>query len=109
MFRRLLLSLSLLVVFTSAMAQTGSINGQITDAATGEAVVGANVIIQGTSVGSTTDIEGKFNIPNVKPGTYTLAISFITYKAHIVPDVVVESAKISTVNVAMVADCHLIT
>lgn len=84
-----------------AIAQTGSITGTITDAKTTDPIIGANVIIQGTQVGAPTDMEGKFTINNLKPGTYTLAISFITYKTHVVPDVVVESGKISSVQVAM--------
>lgn len=99
-----LLTFVLSTIITVAFGQTGSITGKITDSNTQEVIVGANVVIQGTTIGSATDVEGKFTISNVKPGTYNLAISFITYKTHIIPDVVVESAKISEINVAMLED-----
>lgn len=101
---RLLLSLTLLLTALSAVAQNGSITGIVTDEKTKEPIIGANVIIQGTQVGNATDLEGKFQIANLKPGTYTLAISFITYKTHIVPDVVVDAGKVVTINAAMLED-----
>ncbi|SHH98203.1 TonB-dependent receptor [Chryseolinea serpens] len=104
MLRSILLSLSFLIISFAAWAQNGTIGGIVTDAKSGEAIVGANVIIQGTQVGAVTDVEGKFTIANVKPGTYTLAITFITYKANIVADVVVESAKRTDLKVPMQED-----
>ncbi len=104
MARTLLLVSTLFILSFQLAAQNGSISGVITDEKTKEAIIGANVVIQGTQVGAATDVEGKFNIPNIKPGTYSLAISFITYKSHIIPDITVESGKIVTVNVGMLED-----
>ena len=86
------------------LAQTGTIKGTVTDAKTGEPVIGANAVIQGTTIGAATDIEGKFTINNVKPGTYNISISFITYKTHVIPDVVVEAAKISSIEIQLQED-----
>jgi hypothetical protein len=104
MLRRVLLSLAFLSISILSWAQNGTISGNVTDGKTNEAIIGANVYIQGTQVGSATDIEGNFSIANVKPGTYSLVISFVTYKSHIIPDVVVESGKISEIKVAMQED-----
>lgn len=101
---RAILSSFFLVFAIVSFAQNGSISGIVTDAKSGETVVGANVIIQGTAVGSATDIDGKFVIPNVKPGTYNLSVTFVTYKAHTIPDVVVESGKVSSIQVQMLED-----
>lgn len=60
-------------------AQTGSIVGRINDAETGESLIGANVIIVGTTIGSTTDVDGRYEIINVEPGRYELRISFIGF------------------------------
>src|SRR5688572_4432959 len=98
---RSILSFCLFVLAIGSFAQNGSISGTVTDLKTGETVVGANVVIQGTTVGAPTDIDGKFSIPNVKPGTYNLSVTFITYKAHLIPDVVVEGGKISEIQVQM--------
>ena len=104
MLRRVLLSLAFLTITILSWAQNGTISGNVTDGKTNEAIIGANVYIQGTQVGSATDIEGNFSIANVKPGTYSLVVSFVTYKSHIIPDVVVESGKISEIKVAMQED-----
>jgi len=104
MVRSILLSLSFLIISFAAWAQNGTIAGVVTDAKNGEAIVGANVIIQGTQVGAVTDVEGKFTIANVKPGSYGLAISFITYKTNLVNDVVVESGKRTDLQVPMQED-----
>ena len=53
------------------------ITGTITDEATGEALIGASVIVQGTSTGATTDINGKFSI-DAKQGD-VLQVSYTGY------------------------------
>ena len=57
----------------------GKISGTIVDAENGEAIIGANVLIVGTSRGDATDIESNYMIENVDSGTYTIQISFIPY------------------------------
>lgn len=94
----------LLLVSAYTYGQNGTISGIVTDATTGETVIGANVVIQGTTVGASTDVEGKFSIPNVKPGTYNLQVTFVTYKAHLIPNVLVESGKITNIQVQMQED-----
>lgn len=104
MLRKILFVALIQLISLAVFAQTGTISGTITDSKTTEAIIGANVVIQGTSVGAATDIDGNFSIKNVKPGTYTLSVSFITYKTHTIPDVVVEANKISSITVAMLED-----
>ena len=104
MSHRVVLSILFLSIGWAAFSQNGTIGGVVKDATNGETIIGANVYIQGTQVGSPTDIEWKFTIANVKPGTYNLVVSFVTYKTHIIPDVIVESGKITEVQVAMQED-----
>ncbi len=92
------------LVSLATWAQLGSISGTVTDGKSGETIIGANVVIDGTTVGAATDIEGNFLIENVKPGVYNLNVSFITYKTHLIPDVVVEAGKKTTLKVALVED-----
>ena len=73
----------LLVGFSSlAFAQTGSIKGQIMDAARKEAIIGGSVILKGTTppVGTSTDVEGHFEITNVPTGKQTVIISYVSYQ-----------------------------
>jgi len=58
---------------------TGKISGSVTDKNTGELLPGANVSIVGTTMGAASDLNGKFTIKNVPPGTYTLRTTFIGY------------------------------
>ena len=61
-----------------------SLRGKILDAATGEALIGANVIVQGTSMGAASDMDGNYAIPNIPAGNYSLRVSYIGYKTIIV-------------------------
>ncbi|SVD07072.1 uncharacterized protein METZ01_LOCUS359926, partial [marine metagenome] len=54
---------------------TGKVSGQILDTNTGEPLIGANVILQGTSLGAATDIDGYYHILNVPPGYYDLRVN----------------------------------
>jgi TonB-dependent receptor len=58
----------------------GKIKGVIMDANTSEPLVGANVVVSGTSIGTSTDLEGEFNLPDVKAGEYELSVTYIGYK-----------------------------
>ncbi len=82
----------------------GTIAGKVTDAKTGEGVIGANVVIQGTTQGAATDLEGNFVINNVKEGVYVLQISSVMYKTHTVQNVKVETAKKITIDVSVAED-----
>lgn len=93
----------ILFLFASLIsyAQNGSITGIIRDAKTSEPIIGANVVIQGTTVGAATDIDGKFLINNIKPGSYGVVVSFVTYKTQTLADVVVESGKVTSLEVPL--------
>jgi TonB-dependent receptor len=66
-------------------AGSGRIAGKVTDAKTGEALVGANVILQGTAIGASTNIDGFYDIPSITPGSYTVVVSYLGYKKSAVP------------------------
>lgn len=90
---RFLSIVSLAVLSTSiALAQgSGKISGKITDSQSGEPLIGANVIIVGTTMGSATDIDGNYYILNVRPGSYALRVSFIGYQTINISNVIVTS------------------
>jgi outer membrane receptor protein involved in Fe transport len=104
MIRRLYLITLLISFATISWAQNGTIGGKVTDAKTQEAIIGANVVIEGTTVGAATDIDGNFLIANVKPGTYAIVVSFVTYKTHKIADVVVENGKNTNIEVTLAED-----
>lgn len=82
-----LLFISQFFYFTLTAGTTGKISGKIVDEKTGEPVIGANILLSGTSTGAATDVEGSYVITNVKPGTYSLSISAIGYRKKIIQNV----------------------
>ncbi len=64
------------------LGQTATVVGKVTDSETGKSLIGANVQVAGTSIGSATDIEGNFEISNLQAGIHILRASFIGYSAQ---------------------------
>jgi outer membrane receptor protein involved in Fe transport len=93
MKRALLLSIILISSWYS-QAQTGTIRGTIIDDATGEPMIGANVIVPGQGMGAISDLDGSFSLV-AAPGTYEIQISFITYQTIVFKSLVVEANKVN--------------
>jgi len=68
---------------------TGKISGKVTDAETGEPLLGANVVLEGTSFGAAADFNGDYYILNIPPGTYRLKASSVGYETVIYQDLTV--------------------
>lgn len=83
MKRQLTLLLSLFCIMIAASAQTMSITGNVVDEKLHEPIIGASVLIKGTTNGEITDFEGNFKLNNVTPGS-TLSISYIGYQTQTV-------------------------
>ncbi len=72
---------------------TGKISGLVKDKSNGEPLVGVNVIVDGTFLGASSDIDGYFTILNVPAGNYTININYVGYQTvtyqniRIVPDI----------------------
>ncbi|MBT8402170.1 MAG: TonB-dependent receptor, partial [Rhodothermia bacterium] len=77
---------------------TGKIAGRVVDAATGEPLPGVNVVIDGTTKGAATDLDGYYVILQVKPGEYALRASIIGFAVQIVQGVKVQVDKTTTVD-----------
>lgn len=71
--------LAVLFVSTALWAQNGTVRGTVYDEANGDPVIFTNVYLEGTTRGTTTDINGFYNIPNVPLGNYTLVSTTIGY------------------------------
>ncbi|MCK5088274.1 MAG: TonB-dependent receptor, partial [Melioribacteraceae bacterium] len=75
-----LLFIILFISALTAIAQTGKVVGKITDAETGDPLIGANVIIAGTNLGAATNLDGEYLIINVPPKTYSIIAKYIGYQ-----------------------------
>jgi hypothetical protein len=70
---------------------TGKLSGTITDAQTGEPLVGVNIVLVGTTIGTITDVDGNFVILNIPPNTYSVKISFIGFEALTIEKIVINA------------------
>lgn len=80
MKRSILVFLSFFMFYAAAYAQQGTVRGQVLDES-GEAVIGASVVVRGTTQGAITDIDGNFQINNVASNT-TIDFSYIGYRTQ---------------------------
>lgn len=94
--KKLFLSLKCLLILYFITNQilasgTGKIAGKVTDQENNEGLIGITVMIEGTTSGAATNIEGFYTINNVVPGVYTLHFSGVGYQKKIVKNVQVSS------------------
>lgn len=83
--RSTLLSFALGILLPIGMlAQNTTVRGTVKDD-TGQPMYGATVVFEGTTQGASTDINGKYEITDVKPGTYNLTFSFVGFKSAVLP------------------------
>jgi len=93
-----LLSVSLIF---AAPSSKGIISGSVVDAQNGEPIVGANIYLESTPLGAASDLDGKFLIENVPPGSYTLVISVIGYSEMHITGLKVKADEIRKLNLAV--------
>ncbi|RJQ61816.1 MAG: TonB-dependent receptor [Stygiobacter sp.] len=96
----------LVILFLSAssigLAQAkGIISGKVTDKSTNEDLIGASVLIVGTTTGASTDLDGTFALKSLVTGNYQLRISYISYQTLVVSNVVVTAGQNTVVNIQL--------
>jgi len=106
--RTVILTLFLSLGVLGAYGQHGVIKGNILDSKTGDAMIGATVVIEGTTTGTTTDFDGNFEIHSVHAGIYTLKITSIGYDDITLYNLRVEAGKESLVNAKMNEASHVL-
>ena len=98
--KKLLLPVLLSLLCLTTLAQTGSISGTVNDGQLNDILPFANVVIEGTDKGTTSDFDGKYNL-TVAPGTYALEFSFVGYNKQVITDVVVKENQTTIVDVTL--------
>lgn len=89
--------------FISGLYAQGTLKGVVTDSLSAKPLIGANVFLLGTSLGSAANIEGEYSIHPIPEGTYTLKVSYIGYKAKEV-SVSITANKVLDLNVSLALD-----
>ena len=72
-------------------SEYGRISGRVTDSETGEPLIGADVIVEGTELGAATDERGEYTVLYVPAGTYRVVASYISYDPFTYASVVVNA------------------
>ncbi len=81
--------------------ETGSVTGILLDKESNDQPLPfANVLIKGTTKGTTTDFDGLYVIDNLEPGTYTLEFSFVGYET-LDKEVIIKAGEIITINASI--------
>ncbi|GAB4134112.1 MAG: TonB-dependent receptor [Raineya sp.] len=94
----------LIFSFSTFAQNTGTIKGQLKEEGAQEAIIGATVFLKGTSFGTSTDIDGNFQITAIPEGTYTLALSAVGYDSKEIENIKVEAGKIVFINATLYAE-----
>ncbi len=92
MLKRFAISLLLAVSIPAlTYAQFGKVSGKVTDSETKEPLVGATVLLEGTTLGASTDVNGNYFILNVPAATYTVKATYIGYHPLTIADIEVRA------------------
>jgi Outer membrane protein beta-barrel family/CarboxypepD_reg-like domain/TonB-dependent Receptor Plug Domain len=101
-FLRSLLLLFSVVLGTLGRAQdptaTGNITGIVVDEKTKETIIGAVVKVEGTELGTVTDVDGRFLLRNVPVGAVNVRIGMLPYVTKVVQDVQVSAGRTTELN-----------
>ncbi|MFV1980349.1 MAG: carboxypeptidase regulatory-like domain-containing protein, partial [Rhodothermia bacterium] len=73
----------LITISSTRLFAQGSISGEVTDAVSGESLIGVNIIVVGSAAGAATDIDGRYSIGSVRPGEYSIKVSYIGFETKL--------------------------
>ena len=103
---RAIIVLSLIIVHLSHFVYAGDIKGTVSDKGSGDFLPGANVFLEGTNYGTSSDRAGNYTINGVPEGEYTLIVTYVGYSDYsnsvsVGPDALTHNAQISVSYIAM--------
>ena len=101
MKKRIVLFMTCLFVMIGLATAQTRVQGTVTSAEDGEPIVGATVLVKGTTVGTVTDIDGKFVLTGIPSSAKTLVISYVGMKTQ-------EVAIRSSVRVSLASDAEVL-
>ncbi|WP_418512968.1 TonB-dependent receptor domain-containing protein [Corallibacter sp.] len=97
---KILITLSLLFITLFGYAQTGKVTGTVIDGEFVDPLPFANILVKGTSKGTSSDFDGKYTL-ELEPGTYTIVFSYVGYETKEVSDVVIKSNDVTVLDMTL--------
>lgn len=97
----ILITIAVMAFSLPAYSQKGVIKGRVFDAYTNQPLPFTNVVIYGTTLGSTTDSDGNFMFTGIRPGFVRLQASMVGYAPYVSEDFLVTNAKTVTISIPM--------
>ena len=94
--KRIVVALAILLFSSEIVLAQGTLKGTITDANSGDPLYGANIIVVGTSIGTASDIEGAYRIPNIPAGDVKVKFSYLGYEPQTLEITIVNDRTIET-------------
>lgn len=94
----------LLLISSALLAQDGIIRGKITQLNNNDPIPFASIVVQGESKGTSSDIDGNYEITGLDAGLYNLEVSFIGFKPQRVFEIQVSNSRVATVDVQLEED-----
>ncbi len=88
----------------NATAAITTVNGRVIDINSGESLAGAEVKIEGSSLVTYTDLDGNFQFSNLKSGTYSIVVTYISYKNSLVENLNVSTSTAKSLEVQLVPE-----
>jgi outer membrane receptor for ferrienterochelin and colicin len=89
---------SFIGLHASLVGQTGTITGTARDKQTQEALIGATIKVEGTTLGASTDLDGKFRLSGIEPKSYNLTMTYLGYEPITRYNVIVTVGNDQTLN-----------
>lgn len=93
----------LIPIFLSGLtyAQQGMIRGRVFDEQTNESLPFVNLVIDGTNIGSTTDLDGNFLFTGIEPGFVRLRVSAVGYETRVSPEFMVTGSRTANIDIGL--------
>ena len=96
--RTLIFILTVFFVSSVFSGTTGKITGTVKDSQTGDVLPGANIILKGARLGTSSDLKGNYTIINVPPGEYSVEVTYIGYESKKIDNIKVKADSTTIAN-----------
>jgi hypothetical protein len=104
-----ILTVLLLIFFTTlSFAQNGVLTGRVYNDINNESIPFANILIESTEIGTTSDIEGNYSIENLKPGSYTIICSYLGFKSAVFYEIIISPTKPTILNIPLIEEASML-